>query len=127
MSVRVSYLYRDADNYKAAESAVIAGDLTAAEIAEVWELVARAARGAGVDPTAFSPVDLRLPPAQERLWATTPRSAADHIYNELLSVEPSGDDPTGLLSAANFLARLRICARTGYNVVAAMERLDIEG
>ena len=83
MNTRVSYLYRDASNYKAAESVVLAGELSADDVAVLHSAIAVAASGAGIAPSSFSPIDLGLPPAQEQLWATAARNEDDHIYNEL--------------------------------------------
>jgi hypothetical protein len=128
VNTRVSYLYRDASNFKATESVVLAGELSAEEINLLRGAIALAAVGAGIEPTSFSPVDLGVPPAQEQLWATVERNEDDHIYNELLSIERTMDAVSyHAQSAAGLLATAERVVREGYNVVRAMDVLGIDG
>lgn len=127
MSVRLHYLYRDAANYKASLVATIAGDWSDDELARFRAAIATAARGAGVDPTVFSPVDLGLPPAQQALWERFDRSDDDHIYNELLEVELTTDRPdVAGIDAAEILARAERAAREGYDVTRAMDAIGVD-
>lgn len=127
MNTRISYLYRDASNYKAAESVVLAGELSDDDIAVLRASIALAAAGAGIETDAFSPVDLGLPPAQAQLWATVDQNEDDHIYNELLSIERTTDAVTSTATtAAGLLAAAERAVREGYDVVRAMDVLGIE-
>jgi len=128
VNTRVSYLYRDASNYKAVESVVLAGTLSGEEIDVLHSAIAIAAAGAGIESSAFSPVDFGLPPAQEQLWATAERNEDDHIYNELLSVEPTRDAVThSRTTAPELLASAERAVREGYDVTKAMDELGING
>jgi anthranilate phosphoribosyltransferase len=127
VNTRLVYLYRDASNYKATMSAVLAGELSAEEIALLRGAIALTAVGAGIDPVAFSPVDLGLPPAQDALWAYHARNEDDHIYNELLDIEPTAAAVTWTtVSAAGLLAAAECAVREGYDVARAMDVLGIE-
>ena len=123
MNTRISYLYRDASNYKAAETVVVAGQLDAVAFSAA---LATAARGAGISPDAFSPVDLGLPPAQAQMWARNAMSDDDHIYNELISIEPTEEPATCATSAADLLAAAERAARAGYDVGGAMRALGLD-
>lgn len=127
MNTRISYLYRDASNYKAAESVVLTGELSDDDIAVLRASIALAAVGAGIEPDAFSPVDLGLPPAQVQLWATVDQNEDDHIYNELLSIERTPDPVTSTkTTAADLLVAAERAVREGYDVVRAMHVLGID-
>ena len=127
MNTRVIYLYRDASNYKAAASAVLAGELDSEQIAVLRGAIAVAAVGAGIDPASFSPVDLGLPPAQESLWAHHSRNEDDHVYNELLDIEPTAAPVTWTaISAADLLDNAQRAVREGYDVAHAMDVLGID-
>jgi|694.fasta_scaffold47930_6 anthranilate phosphoribosyltransferase len=127
MSVRLHYRYRDASNYKAQAVTTIAGDWSDDEVTRFRAAIATAARGAGVDPTTFSPVDLDLPPAQQVLWEQFDRSDDDHIYNELLEIEQTTDRPDVIgLNAAELLVRAERVAREGYDVTRAMDVIGID-
>ena len=127
MSVRLHYRYRDASNYKAEVVAAITGDWSDDEVARFRAAIATAARGAGIDPTTFSPVDLALPPAQQALWEQFDRSDDDHIYNELLEIEQTTDRPDVVgLNTAELLIRAERVAREGYDVARAMDVIGID-
>ena len=127
MNTRLVYLYRDASNHKATMSAVLAGELTAEEIAVLRGAIALTAAGAGIDPVAFSPVDLSLPPAQDALWAYHARNEDDHIYNELLDIEPTAAPVTwSTVTAAGLLAAAERAVREGYDVARAVDVLGID-
>ena len=124
MNTRLRYRYRDGSNYKTEESVVIPGALDAERFSAA---IATAARGAGVESTAFSPVDFGLIPAQEQLWTLFPQNEDDHIYNELISIELTDDPITvALPDAPTLLARAEHAAREGYRVAFAMAALDLD-
>jgi hypothetical protein len=127
VNTRLVYLYRDASNYKATMSAVLAGELSAEERDALRGAIALAAAGAGIDPVAFSPVDLGLPPAQDALWAYHARNEDDHIYNELLDIELTTTPVTwSTVTAAGLLAAAERAVREGYDVARAMNALGID-
>lgn len=127
MNTRLVYLYRDASNYKATMSAVLAGELSTEEIEVLRGAIALAAAGAGIDSVAFSPVDLGLPPAQDALWAYHARNEDDHIYNELLDIEPTAAPVTWTaVTVVGLLAAAERAVREGYDVARAMDVLGID-
>jgi hypothetical protein len=127
VNTRLVYLYRDASNYKATMSAVLAGELSTEEIEVLRGAIALAAAGAGIDSVAFSPVDLGLPPAQDALWAYHARNEDDHIYNELLDIEPTAAPVTWTaVTVVGLLAAAERAVREGYDVARAMDVLGID-
>lgn len=127
MALALRYLYRDAANYKAERGVILAGSWSPDEIARFRAAVATAARGAGVDPTTFSPVDLGLPAAQWQMWAIEARNENDHVFNELLEVAPSSASPTvSDLDAAELLRRAEHCAEHGYDITRAADLIGID-
>jgi hypothetical protein len=127
MNTRVIYLYRDAANYKATESVVLAGTLSADEARRRRAAIDTAARGAGIDPGGFSPVDFGLPPAQLVLWSHHDQNEDDHIYNELLDLEPTDAPIThDTIDARGLLAAAERAATRGYDLARAMRTLGLD-
>ena len=99
----LTYLYRDADNFKAHATIRLSGTLTPAETAEIF---ARCDSG-----TYFIPEQLRLPALQPALHAFSHGpTAADHALHELIAIRPAtaADRRAKLVcSTTLLLARLR--------------------
>lgn len=126
MSVRLRYRYRDASNYTAEMETVIAGAFDEADVRRLTEAMATAARGAGIDPNTFSPIDYGLPPAQMVMWARGDQNSDDHIYNELVHIESTQLSVTWeRVDAAELLRRAEHAAAVGYDVTRAMDEIGI--
>lgn len=126
-NTRLVYRYRDASNYKGEMVVVLPGALTPDEIALLRHWCAAAARGAGVDPEAFLPTQLGLRPAQYALWADAGAGDDDHVWNELVSIEPTdqpadADAPAALAVLGGFAA----AAREGWAVTDALDELGLD-
>jgi len=97
MNTKISYFYRDADNYKAHHSVILKGKLSAKQISEILNKL----EGGEM----FIPRQVDLPPLQEQLkiydtqdWGT------DHEWHELdkYSFENTSEKPTEEFSATQF-------------------------
>ena len=102
-NIALTYLYRDAHNYKAHATIRLSGTFTPAELAEI---TAKLDSG-----TYFVPAQLGLPPLQHQLhtYSAGP-TGADHAFHELLEIRiaTAADSDTPIIcSTAAFLAKLR--------------------
>lgn len=114
-NTRIVYLYRDASNYKQGADLILAGALTAAQIARIWEIC-----DAG---GFFIAHDVGLPDLQYR-WldqGCTFPTEDDHVWSELEILELTSDPPTVTLTADALFQSF--CAITVWDVAAAAQRL----
>ena len=123
MNTQVDYMYRDASNYKRGRTEVLAGELSAVEIAEI---LARRE-----DSEFFIPAQVGLEELQHELWDEYDSgypTTDDHVWHELQGedIQLTEAAPTMKhLTAAEWLAQWR--AVKEWDVAGAMERLGIEG
>ena len=119
MNTIINYLYRDAANYKAypEKEVITAGELTWADFKPPLHM-----------GEMFIPGDLDLPELQFQL-ENYPNSD-DHIWHQLLELEPTKKGPTVDITAAEISRRLEKIAKNGWNESAAFKRhnfLKVEG
>lgn len=116
-NTKITYLYRDASNYKIWEEVVVSGHISFAEIEPC------------LDGGFFIASQVGLPDLQGR-WGEMGYdfpSDDDHVYVEIDAddIHPTADAPTVALSASELLDRFKQTASNGWDVVAAAERLGI--
>ena len=96
MYTRISYLYRDAGNYKVHNEAYVAGVFTDKEKALI--------RGTLLDGEYFIPCQVGLPEKRFETWD----SEADHNWFELMDFETTDEIPAGhyaVMTAQKLLQR----------------------
>lgn len=119
----IPYLYRDAANYKANGTIVVAGTLSNKEIASI--------RAVLDDKEGFIPFDLDLPTVTElQPGMQCFPSEDDHVWHELLldDIEVVEARPEGGTdaTATDLLAAFRkVGTPTNWNVQGAMQRLGL--
>lgn len=88
MNTKINYFCRDASNYKAvpAEDIIVAGELAESDIIPHTRSDQR-----------FIPHDIGLPELQTQLEGYP--SVDDHIWHELISLEPTDQEPTVEITA----------------------------
>ena len=105
MNTKLSYLYRDASNYKQWHEIVFAGqpDVDAIK-ASLWE------------GNFFIPEAIGLPALQERFAAQGFKfpTEDDHCWHEIVDIEPTEDPLTSDISAAELTERFTRCAAFGW-------------
>lgn len=116
MNTEFRYLYRDASNYKASSSCVLAGEITADD--------QRMIRARLDDGVAFIPSQVGLPDQQPHFLQYGPLNDDDHVWHELVSISDTTEAPTGELSADTVVAAFRTVDE--WNIAAAMERLGLD-
>lgn len=110
MNTRISYLYRDASNYKAHHDVVVHGEITFAQIESALE-----------SGQFFIPSQVGLPDLQAQLG---PANDDDHAWHELTpdSFSPTEDPPTVGLTARKLRVRFRQVQDSGWDLLVAMTR-----
>ena len=108
MNTRISYLYRDASNYKAHHDVVVRGEITFAEIESSLE-----------SGQFFIPSQVGLPDLQAQFG---PANDDDHVWHELTSESfvPTEDPSTVDLTAHDLKIRFRQAEEKGWNLLVAM-------
>ena len=105
MNTRLTYLYRDASNYKQWNEVVVEGQIDAEALqALLWE------------GNFFIPQAVGLPPLQER-FATDGYgfpNEDDHAWHEIEGIEDTNDAPTRKESAAELAERFQRAAQHGW-------------
>lgn len=96
MNTKISYQYRDADNYKQHEEVILHGQLTEAEKERIL-----AKRDEG---EYFIPSQVGLPDLQERMINPF-NPETDHVWHELEAVEDTDKAPTIEMQAYALLNR----------------------
>lgn len=94
-NTRINYLYTDASNYKAHNTAVVSGELSEAQIAEINACLH--------DSEFFIPAQVGLPEERFEKWD----DRNDHCWFTLESIYSTPDDPTVSLTAEQFLSNFR--------------------
>ena len=112
MNTKISYMYRDASNYKAHREIVVEGELSLSEIEGVLE-----------DGENFIPYQVGVEELQEEL--TSFPSEDDHVWHELVAVEATSNEPTEVISAEELKRNFILAGEKGWDVSGAMERLGI--
>jgi hypothetical protein len=117
MNTEITYLYRDADNYKQGNTVVVQGELTFEQIEPYLE-----------EGCYFIAGQVGLEDLQWR-WLEKGfgfPSDADHVFSELddSCIEPTSDEPTLSLTADQLLDRFR--ATNGqWDVTACADQMGI--
>lgn len=83
-NVRLEYLYRDADNYKASREVVLDGPITEAEVAAIVEQLD--------SDCWFIPSQVGLANLQDQFDTLNPDS--DHVWHELIRLEATNVEPS---------------------------------
>jgi hypothetical protein len=101
MNTRVTYLYRDANNYKVYEEVILEGELSPEQIQEIKKKL--------FDENCFIPSQVGLHHLHSQLQEFDTRDwGDDHPIHELEGISTIDADPTELMTAtelqANFMA-----------------------
>lgn len=118
MNTRLSYLYRDASNYKQAASVVLAGPTGAADRALI---ASRLDQGEW-----FIPSEVGLRDLQRDFQSGNKLYADDHVWHELdvtIGIAATADAPTVAMSWGELVARF--AAVTEWDVQAAAQRVGL--
>ena len=116
MNTRIYYLYRDGANNKQAGEEVLAGTLTADQIADI--------RRVCDEGVWFIPGDVGLPELQE-VWVKKgyPLTEQDHVWHELQDIASTDDPPTLPLTAGAFYGQFVSVA--DWDVEGAVARIGL--
>lgn len=124
MNTKISYMYRDADNYKAYRHEVLRGTLTAAQIAFLFD---KAGEG---NIEGFIPSQVGLPDLQVELMSYDSAygeegydpfgaGGSDHVWHEITKIEQINEEVTTKVSAGQFFKAFAAAAKKGWDVQAA--------
>jgi len=95
MNTKLEYMYRDADNYKESETVIFSGKLTRVQIKNIF--------GNCEGDNTFIPQQVGLEPLYPRLQRFDSKDwDVDHPWHELLSIEPTKEEPTSEVTATEF-------------------------
>ena len=114
MNTRITYLYRDASNYKQGGDVVVNGRVTLSDLEPLLYF-----------GELFIPGDVGLPELQanfETQGFAFP-TADDHVWHELESCEPTEATPTVDISAEKLIDAFRKASEQGWKVRQAEQRL----
>lgn len=106
MNTRLSYLYRDACNYKTFNDVIVRGQLEHQHIQAHLK-----------DKTFFIPSEIGLPDLQEETFTVD-----DHIWHEIISLEPTNEKATIDITAAVLLSRFESASISAWNEHDVMAR-----
>ncbi|MBX3177272.1 MAG: hypothetical protein KF886_07930 [Candidatus Hydrogenedentes bacterium] len=107
MNTRIEYLYRDAHNYKTFGEAVLRGALSPEEVQPCYH-----------EKTWFLPEEVGLDGLQEH-----PTTSADHVWHEIIALQPTPEPPTTPLTAHAFLQRMKAAANARWDTPAVRQRM----
>ncbi|MDX9972727.1 MAG: hypothetical protein RBU21_07050 [FCB group bacterium] len=106
MNTKVSYLYRDACNYKTFHEVVLAGVIGEDDIKPLLK-----------DETFFVPSEVGLPDLQQADFGVD-----DHIWHEIVSISKTDEEPSLSIRASDFLKRFRLASQANWNEYAVFKR-----
>lgn len=113
MNTAISYMYRDADNYKETARVVLSGELSKTDLADIL-----AARD---ENFYFIPSQVGLDDLQEKLaaYGSGDMTDSDHVWHELEddAFEATDETPTNELTVAELADRFRTVK---WNIGAAL-------
>ncbi|WP_305910551.1 hypothetical protein Q9L42_020555 (plasmid) [Methylomarinum sp. Ch1-1] len=118
MNTLISYLYRDADNYKFTESVVLKGEISKDDKATIFEKLDNG--------LYFLPEQVGLNTAFEQIVSHGYRfpTESDHPWHELCSIEKTNQEPTTEVSLDEFIeAFSKITKRSDWDEVTAEEAM----
>jgi hypothetical protein len=112
MPTKITYLYRDAGNYKARHEVIILGKLSFAQVQPFLQ-----------DGCLFIPTQVDLPDLQRQLG---PATEDDHAWHELgpESFTPTAEPITVAITARTLLSRFRQAHAHGWDLAAGDEELS---
>jgi len=113
MNTSLSYMYRDASNYKASLDVVLEGTLT--------DQQKDAIKAKLEDGENFIPSQVGLEDLQPRL--TSFPSEDDHVWHELVGIEETEEEPTETMDAEEF--HKNITAVAEWDIETAMNDLGL--
>ena len=99
MNTKFSYEYRDADNYKKDATVIIAGKLSAKDVAPFL-----------FESEFFVPSEVGLTDLQNE-----PFAPYDHIWHAILDISPTSDESTCGLSAENIVSEFKSASAHDWN------------
>jgi hypothetical protein len=111
MNTKISYMYRDASNYKAHREIVVKGKLTLEQLQPCL-----------YEGEFFIPEKVGLEELQHEL--TSFPSEDDHVWHTICSVEPTTEEALDGV-ASTLRGRFLHAKKIGWNVLKASERLGI--
>ncbi len=99
MNTQLSYLYRDAWNYKRFHSIILPGIITLEQIEPFLR-----------EQTFFIPSEVGLPDLQEDVF-----KSYDHIWHEIEAIELIDEQPTATINASVLLANFKKAHSLNWN------------
>jgi len=115
MNTSITYMYRDGANYNESQTVIVAGTVTREQLLECCDQ-----ENSGGD--SFIPDQVGLDELQHRM-INFPNDQ-DHVWHELLELEPTKDEPTIEMTAEQLLKKFQE-AKGNWNIVAAVDRLGL--
>lgn len=106
LNTKITYQYRDADNYKKWASVVIHGAIQLSAISKFL-----------FEKEFFIPSEIGLEDLQK-----LPFKSCDHVWHELLSVSKVNEKPTHNIEADHLLQLLRQASKVEWNHVAVFKK-----
>lgn len=99
MNTKISYLYRDASNYKQSEEVIVLGEYTADEKSDIMDSLDDLTDG------GFIPQQVGLPALQERMVDYP--SEDDHCWHEIEEIELTNEEPTLQINIHELVKRFK--------------------
>lgn len=109
MNTELSYLYRDACNYKTFSEVIIAGTMGVTEIQPFL-----------MDGLLFIPSEIGLPNLQPE-----DLTEDDHVWHEVESLRPTQDAPTIAMDAAALIAACKTANQAGWNEYSVSVKMGL--
>ena len=99
MNSCLTYQYRDADNYKVFRDVVLAGVLSIDDLIPYYH-----------EHMFFIPSEVGLEDLQDQ-----PFKPEDHIWHEIIAVNPTEEEPDCIMDAAELKRKFEIAHEAGWN------------
>ncbi len=106
MNTKLSYLYRDACNYKKFNDVVLSGIIQKIQIEPLLK-----------DKIFFIPSDIGLPDLQDDIF-----SVDDHVWHEFEKIELTEEPPTIDICASLLITKFKVASQNNWNEYAAFKR-----
>lgn len=125
MNTKISYMYRDADNYKTHREEVLDGVLTAAQI----RYLLNESGGEGFIPSQVGLPDLQVelmsydPDYGEEGYAPFGANGSDHVWHEITEIKQTDEEVTTKVSASQFYKSFVAAVKDGWDVKRAEKAL----
>lgn len=109
MNTSITYLYRDASNYKQFDTVIISGQLSLNDIEDFF-----------YEKEFFIPSEIGLKDLQpENL------NQYDHIWHEILEISHTQEKPTVNITAKKIISNFRKASQEEWNILDASTRIGL--